>query len=89
MLSGHLRKLKGTYYIVLNLYDEKGKRKSPLINTNLSIKESAKKANKVLEQYKEFFDVDTYLKLGVKQLRMTNYQNGKTSVRITEEKISK
>lgn len=89
MLSGHLRKLNGTYYIVLNLYDEKGRRKSPLINTNLSIKESPKKANKVLEQYKEFFDVDTYLKLGVKQLRTTNYQNRKTPVRITEEKISK
>ncbi|MEA4873991.1 hypothetical protein [Anaerorhabdus sp.] len=89
MLSGHLRKLKRTYYIVLNLYDEQGQRKSPLINTKLSTKESLKKVNKLLEQYKEYFDVDTYLKTGIKQLRTLSTNTEIEKPRISEAVESK
>lgn len=37
MVAGHLQQKKGYWYMVLNLYDEQGKRKSKWIATHLPV----------------------------------------------------
>lgn len=52
MITGSLQKKKGSYYAVLNLYDEYGKRKPKWIPTGYAIKGNKKKAEEKLEQFK-------------------------------------
>lgn len=48
MVAGHLQQKKGYWYIVLNLHDEKGKRKSKWISTHLPVEGNRRKAEKLL-----------------------------------------
>ena len=54
-ITGNLQEKSGKWYAVLNLKDEKGKRKQKWINTGLPIRGNKKKAEKFLrEQIAEF-----------------------------------
>lgn len=48
MVAGHLREIKGYYYIVLSYVDSKGKRRTPTKSTGLSVKGNKRKAEKML-----------------------------------------
>lgn len=37
-VTGHLKNVKGIYHLVLNYYDENGKRKTPSITTKLPVR---------------------------------------------------
>lgn len=52
MVAGHLQIKKGNYYMVLNLHDEQGKRKSKWLPTGISAtgKKSQKQAEELLWQ---------------------------------------
>ena len=44
-VTGHLKNVKGIYHLVLNYYDENGKRKTPSITTKLPVRGNKKQAN--------------------------------------------
>lgn len=44
MVAGHLQKKKGYWYIVLNLHDEDGKRKTKWIATHLPMQGNRRRA---------------------------------------------
>ena len=48
MVAGHLREIKGYYYIVLSYTDHEGKRRTPTKSTGLTVKENKRKAEKML-----------------------------------------
>jgi integrase len=48
MVAGHLREIKGYYYIVLSYLDCEGKRRTPTKSTGLSVKGNKRKAEKML-----------------------------------------
>ena len=48
MVAGHLREIKGYYYIVLSFVDSQGKRRTPTKSTGLSVKGNKRKAEKML-----------------------------------------
>lgn len=48
MVAGHLREIKGYYYIVLSYLDSEGKRRTPTKSTGLSVKGNKRKAEKML-----------------------------------------
>ena len=48
-VSGHLKEVKGIYHLVLNYYDENGKRKTPSITTKLPVRGNKKQANAMLK----------------------------------------
>lgn len=48
MVAGHLREMKGYYYIVLSYTDENGKRCTPTKSTGLPIRGNKRKAEKML-----------------------------------------
>lgn len=48
MVAGHLREIKGYYYIVLSYKDQNGKRCNPTKATGLSVKGNKRKAEKML-----------------------------------------
>ena len=48
MVAGHLREIKGYYYIVLSYVDSKGKRRTPTKSTGLCVKGNKRKAEKML-----------------------------------------
>lgn len=50
MIAGHLQEKKGYWYIVLNLYDENGKRKPKWIATHLPVQKNKHKAEELLFQ---------------------------------------
>lgn len=50
MVAGHLQEKKGYWYIVLNLHDENGKRKSKWIATHLPVQGNKRKAEEMLLQ---------------------------------------
>lgn len=50
MVAGHLQEKKGYWYIVLNLYDENGKRKPKWIATHLPVQKNKRKAEELLFQ---------------------------------------
>jgi integrase len=50
MVAGHLQQKKGYWYMVLNLYDENGKRKSKWIATHLPAQGNKRKAEEMLLQ---------------------------------------
>ena len=41
-ITGHLKEVNGVYHIVLNYYDENGKRKNPSISTKLPLRGNVK-----------------------------------------------
>ena len=55
MVSGHLQIKKEYYYIVLNYFDEHGKRKSKWISTGLPIKNNKKRAETMLLEARRDF----------------------------------
>lgn len=55
MVSGHLQIKKGFYYIVLNYYDEHGKRKSKWKSTGLMAKGNKKRAEAMLVEARRDF----------------------------------
>lgn len=55
MVSGHLQIKKGFYYIVLNYYDEHGKRKSKWKSTGLPAKGNKKRAEAMLVEARRGF----------------------------------
>ena len=48
MVAGHLQQKKGYWYIVLNLYDTEGKRKSKWIATHLPVQGNKRRAEEML-----------------------------------------
>ena len=48
MVAGHLREMKGYYYIVLSYVDAEGKRRTPTKSTGLPVKGNKRKAEKML-----------------------------------------
>ena len=50
MVAGHLQKKKGYWYIVLNLHDEDGKRKTKWIATHLPMQGNRRRAEGLLLQ---------------------------------------
>lgn len=50
MVAGHLQKKKGYWYMVLNLYDEAGKRKTKWIATHLPVQGNKHRAEEMLLQ---------------------------------------
>lgn len=48
MVAGHLREIKGYYYIVLSYTDHEGKRRTPTKSTGLTVKGNKRKAEKML-----------------------------------------
>lgn len=59
MVAGHLQQKKGYWYIVLNLHDENGKRKTKWISTHLSVEGSMRKAEELLLEVKQQY-IDPY-----------------------------
>ena len=48
MVAGHLREIKGYYYMVLSFSDRDGKRRNTTRSTGLTIRGNKKKAEKLL-----------------------------------------
>ena len=55
MVAGHLQEKNGNYYIVLNLTDLNGKRRTKWVSTGLPIKGNKKKAEMLLLQERQSF----------------------------------
>ena len=53
MVAGHLQQKKGYWYIVLNLYDTEGKRKSKWIATHLPVQGNKRRAEEMLLQARQ------------------------------------
>ena len=53
MVAGHLQKKKGYWYIVLNLHDEDGKRKTKWIATHLPMQGNRRRAEGLLLQARQ------------------------------------
>lgn len=53
MIAGHLQRKKGYWYIVLNLYDEQGKRKPKWIATHLPVQGNKHRAEELLLQTRQ------------------------------------
>lgn len=60
MVAGHLQQKKGYWYIVLNLRDENGKRKSKWIATHLPVQGNRRKAEELLLQTRAQYANDSY-----------------------------
>lgn len=58
-VTGHLKDVKGIYHLVLNYYDENGKRKTPSITTKLPVRGNKKQANAMLKYLIEAFEIPT------------------------------
>lgn len=68
-VSGHLKEVKGIYHLVLNYYDENGKRKTPSITTKLPVRGNKKQANAMLKYLINAFEVPT----GSKKANLKSY----------------
>lgn len=53
MVAGHLQQKKGYWYMVLNLYDEQGRRKSKWIATHLPVQGNKHRAEEMLLQTRQ------------------------------------
>lgn len=69
MMAGHLRVIKGKYYIILSYNNSDNKRVSITINTGIKEKGGKKKAKIMLNEYQENFDLKTYERTGNKLLK--------------------
>lgn len=59
MVAGHLQQKKGYWYIVINLHDENGKRRTKWISTHLSVEGNKRKAEVLLIEARQQY-VDPY-----------------------------
>lgn len=59
MVAGHLQQKKGHWYIVLNLHDEHGKRRTKWISTHLAVEGNKRKAEELLLEARQQF-IDPY-----------------------------
>lgn len=53
MVAGHLQQKKGYWYMVLNFYDEQGKRKPKWIATHLPVQGNKRRAEELLLQTRQ------------------------------------
>ena len=53
MVAGHLQQKKGYWYIVLNLYNEQGKRRTKWIATHLPVQGNKHREEELLLQTRE------------------------------------
>lgn len=58
MVPAFLREKAGLYYIVVSYYDEEHKRKQIWISTKLKVKGNKRKAESILRDYQEHYDVE-------------------------------
>ena len=72
MVAGHLQQKKGYWYIVLNLHDEKGKRKSKWISTHLPVEGNKRKAEKLLLEARQQH-IDPYRSCPFRGLLFADY----------------
>lgn len=60
MIAGHLQQKKGYWYMVLNMYEETGRRKSKWIATHLPVQGNKRRAEEMLlrtrQQYSDLYD---------------------------------
>ena len=68
-VTGHLKNVKGIYHVVLNYYDENGKRKTPSITTKLPVRGNKKQANAMLKYLIDSFEIPT----GDKKANLKSY----------------
>lgn len=59
MVAGRLQEKNDYFYIVLSYKDENGKRKEPWFKTGLKVRGNKKKADEMLKEYREKFDIKT------------------------------
>lgn len=59
MVAGRLQEKNDYFYIVLSYKDESGKRKEPWFKTGLKVRGNKKKAEEMLKEYRENFDIKT------------------------------
>jgi len=85
MVAGHLQQKKGHWYIVLNLHDATGKRRSKWIATHLPVHGNKRRAEEMLLQARQQH-TDLYHRTGLTSLLFSDYMlqwlakmNGKVS----------
>lgn len=72
MVAGHLQQKKGYWYMVLNLYDETGKRKTKWIATHLPVQGNKRRAEEMLLQTRQQY-TDICGKPGPSELLFADY----------------
>lgn len=72
MVAGHLQQRKGHWYIVLNLHDETGKRRSKWIATHLPVRGNKRRAEEMLLQARQQH-TDLYHRTGPASLLFSDY----------------
>ena len=73
MVAGRLQEKNDYFYIVLSYKDENGKRKEPWFKTGLKVRGNKKKAEDMLNEYRENFDIKTgKLKHSVLNIELSN-----------------
>ncbi|GFI41166.1 hypothetical protein IMSAGC017_01209 [Thomasclavelia cocleata] len=65
----HLKDVKSIYHLVLNYYDENGKRKTPSITTKLPVRGNKKQANAMLKYLIKAFEIP----IGNKKANLKSY----------------
>jgi len=58
-ITGSLQVKNNVFYVVLNLYDEKGNRKPKWVSTGLLVRGNKRKAEEVLNQLKSEYTIKT------------------------------
>lgn len=81
MVSGHLRIKNDIYHIVLSYTDEKGKRKTPSISTNLKVKGNKKRAEEMLYEARK---AKTEELEALKAKRRKGYKNAEKDIPFTD-----
>lgn len=61
MVAGHLQEKSGIYYMVISYHDQNGKRKTKWTSTGLPVKGNKKKAEKMLMELRNSFEVPEVL----------------------------
>ena len=82
MVSGHVTTKNGKLYIIINYIDNDKKRQQKWIKTGLSARGNKRKAEEMLELYKEHYDVEQQ-----KLVYPTENSPKKDEIKKTKEKI--
>lgn len=61
MVAGHLQEKSGIYNMVISYHDQNGKRKTKWTSTGLPVKGNKKKAEKMLMELRNSFEVPEVL----------------------------
>jgi len=81
MVAGRLQEKNDYFYIVLSYKDENGKRKEPWFKTGLKVRGNKKKAEDMLNEYRESFDIKTgQLKSPTLNLEISTLSNPKSEI---------